>query len=133
MEKKYRLKGLTISADGRRRLQGWRWPGNVRELSHEIERAVVLSMGETPLDFASLNATGASGSPAANAPSPALPSGADWFDEAYAFPEEGGFDIEAAILRIIGHAMKQAGGNMSAAARMLGVPRDYIRYRMKKH
>ena len=41
--------------------------------------------------------------------------------------------MEAAILRIISHAMKQAGGNMSAAARMLGVPRDYIRYRMKKH
>ena len=40
--------------------------------------------------------------------------------------------MEAAILRIINHALKQSGANMSAAARLLGVPRDYLRYRLEK-
>ena len=30
------------------------------------------------------------------------------------------------------HALKQSGDNMSAAARLLGVPRDYLRYRLEK-
>jgi len=132
LEKKYRLKGLTISPQGRQRLLTWRWPGNVRELSHEIERAVVLSMGETPLDFANLPDGETNASALANQSSPALSSGTDWFNETYSFPKEGGFEMETAILRIIGHAMKQTNGNVSAAAKLLGVPRDFIRYRMKK-
>jgi two-component system response regulator AtoC len=55
----------------------------------------------------------------------------DWFRQSFLFPEDG-FSLEAAILRIIEHAIKQAGGNLSAAARLLGVPRDYIRYRLDK-
>jgi two-component system, NtrC family, response regulator AtoC len=127
-ERKYRIKNLTITADGLRRLKAWRWPGNVRELSHEIERAVVMTMGGGALDFASLPLGGVSAPISANGA--VAPTG-DWFNESYKFPEEGGFDMETAILRIINHALKQSGGNVSAAARLLGVPRDYIRYRLK--
>ncbi len=132
LEKKYRLCELEISAQGRRRLLSWRWPGNIRELSHEMERAVVLSMGEAPLDFASLPVAG-SAMPVANASAvqPTLPA-SDWFNENYRFPSEGGFDIEEAILRIIKHAIAQSEGNVTAAAKLLGVPRDYVRYRLGK-
>jgi hypothetical protein len=34
-------------------------------------------------------------------------------------------------LHIIEHALRQTSGNVSAAARLIGVPRDYIRYRVK--
>jgi two-component system, NtrC family, response regulator AtoC len=131
MARKYRLANLQISQGGRRRLMAWRWPGNVRELAHEIERAVVLSMGSEALDFSNLPCVGLGGTAgtASNANSGA--AGNDWFVESFRFPDAGGFDMEAAILRIITHAMQQTGGNVSAAARLLGVPRDYIRYRLK--
>jgi DNA-binding NtrC family response regulator len=31
---------------------------------------------------------------------------------------------------LIQHALKQSGNNVSAAARLLGVSRDYLRYRL---
>ena len=45
---------------------------------------------------------------------------------------EGEFDLEVAINRLIQKAIEQAGGNISGAARLLGVPRDYVRYRLQK-
>ena len=48
----------------------------------------------------------------------------------FEFPPEG-FSLEGTINEIIQRAIAQSGGNVSAAARLLGVPRDYIRYRQK--
>ena len=48
----------------------------------------------------------------------------------FEFPQEG-FSLDGTIDEIIRHAIDQAGGNVSAAARLLGVSRDYIRYRQK--
>ena len=55
----------------------------------------------------------------------------DWLNSAYSFPKDG-FDLEKEILRLIELAIEQAKGNISEAARLLGVPRDYIRYRKQK-
>ena len=131
LARKYRLGDLRISPAGFKRLQSWRWPGNIRELSHELERAVVLSMGGEDLEFSNLPCANPSGSTGAAATTAATATD-DWFIESFRFPEEGGFDMETAILRIINHALAQTDGNVSAAARLLGVPRDYIRYRIKK-
>jgi C-terminal processing protease CtpA/Prc len=43
----------------------------------------------------------------------------------------GGGSLDEAINRLIGHALKQTGDNVSAAARLLGVSRDYVRYRLE--
>ena len=48
----------------------------------------------------------------------------------FEFPQDG-FSLEGTINEIIQRAIDQSGGNVSAAARLLGVPRDYIRYRQK--
>jgi DNA-binding NtrC family response regulator len=53
----------------------------------------------------------------------------DWLNPAFAFPEEG-FQLEEAINRLIRLALDQSGQNVSAAARLLGVSRDYLRYRL---
>jgi DNA-binding NtrC family response regulator len=53
----------------------------------------------------------------------------DWFNESYVFPPDG-FSLESAIMRLIQHALKQSRENVSAAARLLGVSRDYLRYRL---
>jgi DNA-binding NtrC family response regulator len=55
----------------------------------------------------------------------------DWLNENFSFPESG-FDLEKEIIRLIQMAIAQTDGNISEASRLLGVPRDYIRYRLKK-
>ena len=49
----------------------------------------------------------------------------------FEFPKTG-FSLEETIDKIIQYAIDQSGGNVSAAARLLNVSRDYIRYRQKK-
>jgi DNA-binding NtrC family response regulator len=132
---RHRLPVRSISETGRRRLLGYGWPGNVRELAHELERALVFEDGEA-LNFDSL--LGAGGGPAgdparATAAAPGFGgahAGEDsWWNPDFQFPEQG-FDLEEAILHIIRAALEQSGGNVSAAARRLGVSRDYLRYRL---
>jgi len=40
--------------------------------------------------------------------------------------------LNAAIDSLVDLAMTQAEGNISAAARLLGMPRDFVRYRLKQ-
>jgi DNA-binding NtrC family response regulator len=116
---KHNLQSKTISAVGKLRLRAHPWPGNVRQLAHELERAVVFE-DEAQLDFAHLAVAGESLAPEA---------ATTWLDPKFRFPEQG-FALEEAIDRLTRQAMEQAGGNVSAAARLLGVPRDYVRYRL---
>ncbi len=110
-----------ISAFGRKNLAQYSWPGNVRELAHELERAIVFEEGPE-LNFEALNRR-----------TVARPGGApvnsDWFNEQFVYPPDG-FSLETAIMRLIQHALKQSKENVSAAARLLGVSRDYLRYRL---
>ena len=117
--RRHRLPVKPISDAGRRRLGAYPWPGNVRELAHELERAIVFE--DSPeLDFGHLQSS-ADGS--------AATGGDGWFNVNFRFPETG-FDLEQAIRRLIDHALEQSGQNVSAAARQLGVTRDYLRYRL---
>lgn len=111
---RHRLKGLKIAPEGEARLLTQRWPGNVRELAHEIERAVIFGAG-APLDFASL------GGPVG------LPAGS-WRNPAWRLPETG-FSLDAMTSEVIAEALRETGNNVTAAARRLGVTRDFIRYR----
>lgn len=124
LSRKYRLPGLTLSEQAIERIQGYRWPGNIRELIHELERAVILE------EASLLQLSHLKGGPEGPAASPSLDS-REWLNPAFRFPEEG-FDLESANRRLIGNALEQCGGNVSKAARMLGVSRDFIRYRLKK-
>jgi DNA-binding NtrC family response regulator len=116
--RRYGLKTQSIPAAGRQQLLAHRWPGNVRELAHEIERAVVFG-GATGLTFSHL---GGGSAEAANA--------MGWMKPNFTFPPTG-FSMEAAIDELVALAVKQAEGNVSAAARLLGVSRDVVRYRLK--
>ena len=95
------------------------WPGNVRELSHELERAVVFEESDQ-LNFNHLLSSGGEGTPS---------DPRDWLNAKFAFSSQG-FSLEDAINRLIQLALKQTGNNVSAAARLLGVSRDYVRYRL---
>jgi two-component system, NtrC family, response regulator AtoC len=124
--RRHRLAGKKLSNDAIRRLQAYAWPGNVRELDHVLERAVVFEEG----DRLQLEALGGAGSPR-----PTDDDGdrkSDWFNASYVFPACG-FALDRAIDRLIEHALRQTGHNVSAAARLLSVPRDYLRYRLKRN
>lgn len=116
---RHHLPTRSISAVGLSRLLGYHWPGNVRELAHEVERAVVFEDGPE-LGFPQLG-------PGIDLPASAVPTKMDWFNPDYDF---NGFTLDNAIDRFIQIALQRTGGNVSAAGRLLGVPRDYIRYRL---
>ena len=117
--KRYGQKPPMIPAEGRARLMAHAWPGNVRELAHELERAVVFG-GEGGLLFSHLGIISGSAGEGAS----------DWMRPGFIFPENG-FQMEAAIDVMVARAVRQAEGNVSAAARLLGVSRDVVRYRLK--
>jgi transcriptional regulator with PAS, ATPase and Fis domain len=130
---RHRLPVRSISETGRRRLLGYGWPGNVRELAHELERSLVFEDGDA-LNFDSLlgagGGTAENGTPMGMTPVGVPAGSADsWWNPAFQFPDQG-FDLEAAILHLIQQALQQSAGNVSAAARRLGVSRDYLRYRL---
>jgi two-component system, NtrC family, response regulator AtoC len=120
---KHSLPLRPLSRVGRLRLMTHHWPGNVRELSHELERALIFEEG-AELNFGQLPG-GASEAAAETSESPEN----SWLQPGFQFPEQG-FALEEAINRFIQLAMNQSGGNVSAAARLLGVPRDFVRYRL---
>ncbi|MCW5558191.1 MAG: hypothetical protein KIT22_10220, partial [Verrucomicrobiae bacterium] len=136
LTRRHRLPPRTLSELGRRRVMGYGWPGNVRELAHELERALVFEDGEI-LNLDQLLGAGGSATPVSGSPTlpGGTPSGAepgsamDWFNPAFHFPESG-FSLEQAILRLIDRALAETNGNVSKAARKLGVSRDYLRYRL---
>jgi two-component system, NtrC family, response regulator AtoC len=117
--RRHRVSSKTLSPRARQRLGAHDWPGNVRELAHELERAIVFE-GGTELNLEQLPTP-------INPDAPAAP--AEWFNLNYRFPKEG-FVLEDAVGLFIGLAMKQSDNNVSAAARLLGVSRDFLRYRL---
>ena len=119
--RRHRVAAKPISADGQARLLGHAWPGNVRELSHELERTIVFEEGD---EWAFAALPGGTGTEESGGATDGL------LQAGFEFPQEG-FSLDGTIDEIIRHAIDQAGGNVSAAARLLGVSRDYIRYRLK--
>ena len=126
--KRHRIPLRPLSAIGQQRLLENPWPGNVRELSHELERGVVFEEGEE-LSFDHLGPVPMSAQPQTPGGASATPLPSDWLNTHYIFPKEG-FSLEAAINRLIQQGLSQTQQNVSAAARILGVSRDYVRYRL---
>jgi DNA-binding NtrC family response regulator len=108
---------IRISAAALESLSGRPWPGNVRELRNAIERAVILARGTelAPGDFLEDSTSSASRSGAEIATLPAQ-----------------GLKVEEWIDDLVRQALTRAQGNQSAAARLLGMSRDQIRYRMQR-
>lgn len=112
---RHRFPNLQITPAGEARLLAQRWPGNVRELAHELEREVIFG-GGAPLDFARFAGD-------------AAPPPAAWRNPAWRLPETG-FSIDAMIDALIAEALRETNDNVSAAARRLGVTREFLRYRL---
>ena len=102
-------------------MQRHRWPGNVRELENAVGHACMMALGET-IDVGDLPPYlwGGEGEQASlMAPLPVAAGG----------EMPGLEDQEKTLLQ---QALEKCGGNRTAAARMLRISRDTMRYRMKK-
>jgi len=105
----------SISPEAMRILVNHHWPGNVRELQNIIERACALAKG-TVLEAPDIHLD-VRPAKAANGASGFLPEGMTlehWEDE------------------MIQEALRRANGNKSRAARLLGLSRNALRYRLSK-
>jgi len=122
---RYGIERFRLSAKGEKQLKAHDWPGNIRELAHEVERAIILGDPES----AEFPALAFEAEAVLDPGSSEL--GGDWLNPHWEFPDEG-INLENAIDRLIEQAIEKADGNVTYAARLLGVTRDYIRYRKKK-
>ena len=114
---KYATEGNCLTPEALAAIKGYPWPGNVRELAHVIERAVLLSdQPAIGLDLIVL---------------PGRRRGGMQTDSA----EDGvaNLTLDEAEQRLIRRALTASRGNVSEAARMLGLSREALRYRLQKH
>ena len=105
-----------ISEAAIEKLLGYHWPGNVRELENVIERSIVLTTG-LRLEAADIRLDTAPRAPRKSAEDFSLPEGMT-LDE-----------YEQALIR---EALRRAEGNKSQAARLLGLTRNALRYRLSQ-
>src|SRR4051794_36584393 len=104
-----------IAPQAMQMLVNYHWPGNVRELQNIVERACALSKG-TQLEAADIHID-ARPSKTGNGAQGFLPEGMtleQWEDE------------------MVKEALRRANGNKSQAARLLGLSRNALRYRLSK-
>jgi DNA-binding NtrC family response regulator len=108
--RRYRRGELRLSPAAQAALRRHAWPGNVRELRNVIEQAVLMStgaeIGVERLAFAAIERG----------------EGAD--------PDD--LNLERTERRLIERALQRSGGNVTQAARLLGVSRDTLRYRLER-
>lgn len=114
---KYATEGSCLTPEALAAIRGYPWPGNVRELAHVIERAVLLS--DQPAigpDLIVLPGRRRSGMQTDSA-------------------EDGVADLtlDEVEQRLIRRALTASRGNVSEAARTLGLSREALRYRLQKH
>lgn len=101
-----------FAAEARQLLRAYHWPGNVRELQHALERAVI--MGETqvlqPTDF--------------------LLVASENKEDGLVFDNYNLEEVEKAVIR---KTISKHGGNISQAARELGLTRTSLYRRLEKY
>ena len=113
-----------LADDARAALARYPWPGNVRELKNVLERVVMLKTTDGPIHAQDLPAeiriatTTGEGTVATEGCPFELPA--------------GGVDLESVERGLLAQALHRTNGNQSAAARLLGISRYALRYRMEK-
>lgn len=106
---RYRRRVLSFSPEAMAALETYAWPGNVRELEHAMERAVLVAAGEVVrVEELALRGRGS--------PPAALEN----------------MTLEEAERHLIQRALKKAEGNVSEAAKLLGLSRSAL-YRRLHH
>jgi DNA-binding NtrC family response regulator len=108
------LPASRISAEAIRVLESHSFPGNARELKNAIEGALIRSSGREiepkHITFAAMRMPGNSAPGKGGAP----------------FPADISFNVQELEKAAVRRAMERTGGNVSAAARLLGIGRTKL-------
>lgn len=112
--RKYGLPKRKITLDALARLGAYRWPGNVRELRHAVERAMIMGNGEQ------LQAK-------------ELLFGMDADLDAAPAHEGDALNLDKVEQLTIEKALRKHSGNISHAAKELGITRTSLYRRMEKY
>lgn len=121
LSKSYNLRAPHYSKKVLKLLNGYPWPGNVRELKNFAERMLILFSGRKveienlPNEFRTV----------AN-------KQVDSLGGQFVLPDQG-LSMDQLEADLIEQALSKALGNRSKAARLLGLTRDTLLYRMKKY
>ncbi|ARS34359.1 sigma-54-dependent transcriptional regulator [Pontibacter actiniarum] len=115
---KYGRPQLHLGADTMRRLNEYHWPGNIRELDHAMERAVILCDGNElhPDDFYF-------------APS----ENGQQKKQGLESITESDYTLEALEKMMVQKALVKHSGNITHAAKELGITRTALYRRIEKH
>jgi two-component system response regulator HydG len=111
--RKYRKNPKSLPSGTIKRLEKYKWPGNIRELQHAIERAVIMSEKSAlqPEDFFFLSQS----------------------NENKDEPHNETLDLDEVEKNTIKKAINKNGGNISKAAKELGLTRASLYRRLEKH
>jgi DNA-binding NtrC family response regulator len=115
---RYNKGQLRFSAAAERAMLGYRWPGNDRELRNVIEQTVLLASDQL-IEPSQLPFCAVLGSIPENASAAA--------------PKDVSLSLEQAERELLAQALDKAAWNVTLAARLLGISRDTLRYRIEKH
>ncbi|MGW8121247.1 sigma-54-dependent transcriptional regulator [Roseivirga echinicomitans] len=109
---KYRKDRKKVASSTMKKLQKYAWPGNIRELQHAIERAIIMGESNTlmPDDFFFLVQKHDTGN-----------------------QEAENFNLDEVEKNIILKAVNKHSGNISKAAKELGLTRASLYRRLEKH
>ncbi len=107
--------GTVVSREAIHKLMSHHWPGNVRELQNVMERSLLLKQGET-LEASDIRLDVAVRKSSAS--------------EDQFLPE--GVTLEEHEQALIREALRRSNGNKSHAARLLGLTRNTLRYRLNQ-
>ncbi len=99
-------------------LKDYPWPGNIRELRNLCERLSILLAGKIIEPE--------------NLPSQFITHASLFKLEAFTLPEDG-IELETLEANLIHQALNRTNGNRSKSAKLLGLTRDTLLYRMQKH
>jgi len=112
---RYGLEKTSFNKEATQSIMDNSWPGNIRELKHLLERSVLLnSGGELTRESLSLSMQ----------PGVQKTESVDSLDE---------LTLGSAELKLIKKALDKTDGNVTKAAKELGITRMALRYRMQKH
>lgn len=109
---KYRKPGKKIAPSALKKLEKYSWPGNIRELQHAIERAIIMSEGQAlmPDDFFFL---------------------VQKTDQT--IDNSDNLNLDDVEKNVILKAINKHSGNISKAAKELGLTRASLYRRLEKH
>ena len=107
---KYEKPGLKLSKDTQKKLESYPWPGNVRELQHAVERAVIMSSSDTlePEDFLVKKSNNS-------------------------VPNTKSLNVEEVEKQTIIEALEKYNGNLTQAAKELGMGRSTLYRKLTRY